>query len=195
MAADVSDQVVRWERARTRHDEAISRAGMVPFRAGRRLRYACLTPAGPVIVAIAVLTVAGYAGWQALHHGTDAASVGRAAALAALLVAAATNRASVTETGLSFDVAGLRRIASFGFVPLYAVVDVAVGNRPAGWPRGVWHGNPFPGLGRVHVRYTSRDGVERVRSAWVRDPRRYADAVLGGRPEPKRRRRRPGRRR
>ena len=87
---------------------------------------------------------------------------------------------------------GLRQFASFGFVPLWAVREVQPGPKPAGWPRGRVHGAPWPGRRRVHVRYADRDGIDRVRSAWVREPQRYAETVLGGRAErrPKKSRRR-----
>ncbi len=189
------ERAARWERTRLRHDEALRAAGMVPIRAARRLRYACLTPAGPLVRAAAVLVVLGYAGWTAVRGEFDG-TFWRVAGFVALLVVLATNRASVTEVGLSFDVAGFRRLASFGFVPLYAVRAVVTGRRPPDWPRGPWHGGAWFGRRRVHLRYEDRHGDERVRSAWVKDPRRYAETVLGGRPEPRsRQRRKPKRRR
>jgi hypothetical protein len=180
-------RAVRWERSRLRHDDALRAAGMVPWRSGRRLRYSCLTPAGPLVLGGAALVLAGYAGWALLGHASSAGVV-RVAVFVLLLVALATNRAGVTEAGLSFDVRGLRQMASFGFVPLWAVGEVRCGARPAGWPRGRWHGAPWPGRGRVHVRYADQYAVDRVRSAWVRDPARYAETVLGGRAEPRRKR-------
>lgn len=200
-AGEVAERSARWERARTEHEDAVRRAGMIPGRARRRLRYAGLTPAGPLVLLLAVLVVGGYAGWLGWRGGAEWATAGRLAVFVLLLVLAATNRAGVTPHGLSFDVAGFRRLASFGFVPLHAVRDTAVGRRPAGWPRaGLWHGEPFPGLHRVHVRFTDRSGADRVRTAWVRRPERYAETVLGGRDErrrtggPRPRRGRPRRR-
>jgi hypothetical protein len=187
---NLAERAVRWERSRLRHDDALRAAGMVPGRSGRRLRYACVTPAGPLVLAGAVLVLAGYSGWALLGHASGA-DVARVGAFVLLLVLLATNRASVTEAGLSFDVRGLRQMASFGFVPLWAVREVSSGARPVEWPRGRWHGSPWPGLRRVHIRYADRYAVDRVRSAWVRDPHRYAETVLGGRAE----RSRKGRRR
>jgi hypothetical protein len=170
-------------------------AGMLPWRAARRLRYACLIPAGPLARLLAGAALLVYLIAARLRGEADAATVLRALALTLVFVVLCTNRASVTEYGLSFDVAGVPRPSSFGFVPLYAVREVVSGpRRPEGWPRGPSHGGPWPGLGRVHIRYEDAQGETRVRSAWVRDPARYAETVLGGRPE-ERPRRRSGRRR
>lgn len=194
MAADATERAIRWERARLRHGDVLLAAGVVPWRAARRLRYACLTPAGPLARLAAGLGLFGYLVWTQARGDFGLGAVLRALALAVVFLALCTNRASVTEHGLSFDVAGLRRQSSFGFVPLYAVSDVVPGRRPADWPRGPSHGAPWPGLGRIHIRYEDAHGTVRVRSAWVRRPPRYAETVLGGRPE-KRARRRPGKRR
>jgi hypothetical protein len=184
------ERAVRWERSRLRHQDALRAAGLLPWRASRRLRYACLTPAGPLVRAAAVLALAGYAGWALLGHA-NRGGVLRALGLTLLVVVLATNRASVSEAGLSFDVLGVRQVTSFGFVPLWAVREVSRGPRPAGWPRGRGHGGAWPGRRRVHVRYADQHGQDRVLSAWVRDPQRYAEAVLGGQePERKRRSRR-----
>jgi hypothetical protein len=174
------ERAVRWERSRLRHQDALQAAGLLPWRAGGRLRYACLTPAGPLVRAAVALALAGYAGWALLGHASRAEAL-RALGLALLVVVFATNRASVSEAGLSFDVLGVRQATSFGFVPLWAVQEISHGRRPAGWPRGRGHGGPWPGRHRVHVRYADQHGQDRVRSAWVRDPQRYAEAVRGGR--------------
>jgi hypothetical protein len=195
MAGDATERAVRWERARLRHESLLQRAGMLPWRAARRLRYSCLTPAGPLVRLAAGVAVAAYLAWTLARGDFGTAAVLRALAVAVLFLLLSTNRASVTDAGLSFDVAGLRRVSIFGFVPLYAVKDVVAGRRPAGWPRGASHGAPLPGwLGRVHVRYEDAKGTDRVRSAWVRDPARYAETVLGGRPQPRPRSRRSRRR-
>jgi hypothetical protein len=187
------ERAVRWEKSRLRHEDAVRAAGVRPWRANRRrLPYSCLTPAGPVVLTAVVLALAGYGAWALLGHAS-AADVLRAVGLAVLVLAFATNRASVSEAGLSFDVLGVRQTTSFGFVPLWAVREVSRGRRPDGWPRGRSHGGPWPGLRRVHVRYGDRHGADRVRSAWVRDPDRYADTVRGGEAE-RGQRRRPRRR-
>ena len=183
MAGGATERAVKWERARLRHLDVLAAAGMVPGRAARRLRYACLTPAGRVPWALAVAGVLGYLAWTMVRGDFGRPAVVRALLLALALVVLSTTRASVTEHGLSFDVAGLRRPSSFGFVPLYAVRAVQPGPRPEGWPRGPWYGAPWPGLGRVHVQYQDVHGADQVRSAWVRAPGRYAEMVLGGRPE------------
>jgi hypothetical protein len=194
MAADATERAIRWERARLRHGDVLQAAGVVPWRAARRLRYACLTPAGPLTRLLAGVGMLAYLLWTQIRGDFGTAAVVRALALTVAFLVLCTNRASVTEHGLSFDVAGFRRQSSFGFVPLYAVRDVEPGPRPEGWPRGPSHGAPWPGLGRVHIRYEDAYGEVRARSAWVRRPPRYAEIVLGGRPD-KRARRRPGKRR
>jgi hypothetical protein len=194
MAGDATERAIRWERARQRHESTLTAAGMLPWRAARRLRYSCLTPAGRVPLAMAVAGVAVYLGWTVVRGDFGTAAVVRAVLLGLVFLLLSTNRVSVTEAGLSFDVAGVRRPSIFGFVPLYAVRAVVPGRRPDGWPRGSSYGGPWPGRHRVHIRYEDAHGADRVRSAWVRDPARYAETVLGGRPE-KRPRNRPGRRR
>jgi hypothetical protein len=194
MAADATERAIRWERARLRHGDVLHAAGFVPRRAARRLRYACLTPAGPLARLAAGVGLLAYLVWTQVQGEFGSTAVLRALALTVAFLVLCTNRASVTEYGLSFDVAGLRRQSSFGFVPLYAVQEVVPGQRPEDWPHGPSHGAPWPGLGRVHIRYEDAHGDTRVRSAWVRQPPRYAETVLGSRPE-KRARRRPGKRR
>ncbi|MEN3362265.1 MAG: hypothetical protein V7637_6247 [Mycobacteriales bacterium] len=194
MAADGTEQAIKWERSRQRHADVLQAAGTLPWRSARRLRYACFTPAGPLARLAAGAGLLAYLIWLGVRGEVDSAAVLRAIGLAALFVLLCTNRASVTEYGLSFDVAGLRQVSSFGFVPLYAVRDVEPGSRPAGWPHGPTHGGPWPGRARVHIRYQDSHGDTKVRSAWVREPARYTETVLGGRPE-QRPRRKPGRRR
>jgi hypothetical protein len=195
MAAEATERAIKWERARQRHGAVLEAAGMVPWRAARRLRYACLTPAGPLARLLAGAAMLVYLVAAQIRGDANTATVTRALVLTLVFVVLCTNRAGVTEHGLSFDVAGLRRPSSFGFVPLYAVRDVVAGRRrPEGWPHGPSHGGPWPGLGRVHIRYEDAGGEIKARSAWVRNPSRYAETVLGGRPE-SRPRRRSGRRR
>jgi hypothetical protein len=194
MVADGTERAIRWEKARQRHGDVLRLAGMVPWRAARRLRYACLTPAGPVVRLLVGVVLLAYLVWVQVRGDFGTGVVLRALVLALLFLALCTNRASVTEHGLSFDVAGLRQQSSFGFVPLYAVQDVVPGRRPADWPRGPSHGAPWPGLGRVHIRYEDAYGEVKVRTGWVRRPARYAETVLGGRPE-RQPRRKPTRRR
>jgi hypothetical protein len=183
--SEETERALRWERARQKHDGALVAAGMLPRwlrrRAGRPLRYACLTPPGPLTrLGTGVLLLA-YLLWRRAAGGVDLPLVLAALGVAALCLLLSTNRASVTEAGLSFDIAGVRKVSSFGFVPLHAMRDVVSGPRPADWPRGPSHGAPWPGHGRVHLRYEDARGDLRARSAWVRDPAGYAETVLGGR--------------
>jgi hypothetical protein len=180
--SEETERALRWERARQRHEGVLAGAGMVPFRAGRKLRYACLIPVGPLARLATGVALLAYLIWRQVGDGLRTSTVIVALLCAAGFLVLCTNRASITEAGLSFDVAGLRKVSSFGFVPLYAVREVATGRRPAGWARGPSHGAPFPGLGRVHIRYEDAYGTEKTRSAWVREPARYAETVHDTRP-------------
>jgi hypothetical protein len=180
--SEETERALRWERARQRHEGVLAAAGMVPLRAGRRLRYACLIPVGPLARLVTGVALLGYLVWRQADGGVRTWTVVQALLLALGFLVLCTNRASITEAGLSFDVAGLRKVSSFGFVPLYAVREVVAGRRPADWARGPSHGAPFPGLGRVHIRYEDAYGTEKTRSAWVREPDRYAETARDARP-------------
>jgi hypothetical protein len=193
-AGDATERAIKWERSRQRHTDALNAASILPWRARRRLRYMCFIPAGPLARLAAGVGLLAYLIWVAVRGDFGTPAVLRAVGVTALFLVLCTNRASVTEHGLSFDVFGVRQVSSFGFMPLYSVRDVEPGPRPADWPHGPTHGAPWPGHGRVHIRYENADAEIKVRSAWVRHPGRYAETVLGGRPEPKPRRR-PSRRR
>ncbi|MBA2554339.1 MAG: hypothetical protein H0V10_11755 [Geodermatophilaceae bacterium] len=178
----------RWKRERERHEEQVQ-----PWRffAGRgqrksatitpaRLRYWSYAPPRPWVLLLAVVVVAGFFGYQAIVDDTVASTrdVLRFLAVTALVVVVSVTRITVSNTGLSFDIAGPRRVSCFGFIPLSAILDVTGGTRPADWPRGRSASSWFPGSRAVHVLYLL-DGNRASRSVWVRDPDSLGTALLG----------------
>jgi len=178
----------RWKRERERHEEQVQ-----PWRffAGRgqrksatitpaRLRYWSYAPPRPWVLLLAVVVVAGFFGYQAIVDDTVASTrdVLRFLAVTALVVVVSVTRITVSNTGLSFDIAGPRRVSCFGFIPLSAILDVTAGTRPADWPRGRSASSWFPGSRAVHVLYLL-DGNRASRSVWVRDPDSLGTALLG----------------
>jgi hypothetical protein len=95
-----------------------------------------------------------------------------------LVIVGSTGRLTVSDAGLSTDIAGLRRPSSFGVVPLALVQDVVRGAPPADWPRARRRGGWWPGRTRVCVRHLAPDAAtERALTVWVRDPDAFADAL------------------
>lgn len=178
----------RWAHERERHEDQVQ---LWRFFAGRgqrgsatvtpaRLRYWSYAPPRLWVLALAVVVIAGFLGYQAVLDDTPATSrdVLRFLAVTALVLVLSITRITVSNVGLSFDIAGLRRVSCFGFIPLSAVLDVAVGTGPPDWPRGRSASSWFPGSRAVHVLYLL-DGDRAVRSLWVRDPDRLGEALLG----------------
>ncbi len=178
----------RWKQERERHENQVQ-----PWRffAGRgqrrsatitpaRLRYWSFAPPRPWVLVLAVVVVAGFFGYQAYVDDTVASTrdVLRFLAVTALVVVVSITRITVSNTGLSFDIAGPRRVSCFGFIPLSAILDVAVGTRPADWPGGRSASSWFPGSRAVHVLYLL-DGDRAARSVWVQRPESLGTALLG----------------
>lgn len=177
----------RWAQEREKHERQVQ-----PWRffAGRgprssttttpiRLRYWSYAPPRIWVLAAAVVVVAGYLVYLRLagtaSAGTD---LGRLVAIVALLLFVSTTRITVSQHGLSFDIAGVRRVSCYGFIALSAILDVAVGHRPAEWPRARSASSWFPGARRVFLLYQV-DGERATKSLWVRKPERFGAAVLG----------------
>lgn len=99
--------------------------------------------------------------------------------LAAVILALSTYRLSVGDLGISFDIAGLRQVSSFGFIPLYAIRAARVGPQPQDWPRAWVRGGWWPGRRRVNVLHAGEDGALRAFHVWVTDPGAFGMAVLG----------------
>lgn len=120
-----------------------------------------------------------YAALQ-LSQGTKVGTaIALAATLAAVILAASTLRLTVGNDGLSFDIAGLRQVSSFGFIPLYAVREAMLGKAPADWPKPKLKGGWWPGRRRVSVLHLDDAGTPRTFQVWVGDPEAFGTAVLG----------------
>jgi hypothetical protein len=171
-------------------------AGLGPKRTATTvpapLRYWQYRPAGPVAVGLTLLLVAAWlvvfgvlGGWSELREEVPLALV---AGLAVLVLN--TGRVTVSDHGLSSDVAGARSDPA-RVVPLVAVREVRRAPLPAAWARperrgGRWPGRTrvggrWPGRTRVGVRYADAGGgPDRSLTLWVRDPEAFAAAL--GRP-------------
>ncbi|MGY2084154.1 hypothetical protein [Blastococcus sp. SYSU DS0539] len=141
------------------------------------LRYWQYRPAGLVALGLAVVVVAAWMALFAWRGGWPAAREELPLALAAGVVVYAVNtrRVTVSDHGLSFDVAGTRTDAS-SVIPSALVRDVRTGRPPAGWPSPAKRGGWWPGRTRVAVRYRTDDG-EQALTLWARDPAAFAEAL------------------
>lgn len=180
--------VVRAARDRVRHVAQVTSYGFLTPRRPKRtvtvtpapLRYWQYDAARAFVVVLVLLGVAAWLGFLAWRDGGAAA--GREAPLAVVLgvlvLLGSTGRFTVTDVGLSTDIAGLRQTSSFGVVPLTLVREVVRGPAPEGWPRPRRRGGWWPGRTRVTVRHLADDGErERAFTIWVRNAEAFADAV------------------
>ncbi|TYP87483.1 hypothetical protein [Blastococcus xanthinilyticus] len=173
------------DRARRQHVEQVSRhrfvAGWGPKRSATvvpaPLRYWQYRPGGPLAAVLALTVVAV---WLALFAWTGGWPAARgelplALAAGAALYALSTGRLTVSDSGMSFDVAG-RRTDPATVLPSALVQEVRAGGAPPEWPRPADRGGWWPGRTRVAVRYRAEDGAAAV-TLRVRDPEAFADAV------------------
>ena len=178
-------------RERDRHAAQVGAYGFFPGRGPRRsatvtpapLRYWQYDPARPWLVLAVLLAVAAWLGLFALvgGPGTVAGEVPVAGVLGLAVLLLSTTRLTVSDSGLSSDVAGLRRTSSVHVVARSLVQEVRRGRPPEGWPETRRRGGRWPGRTRVAVRHLSADGTdEQALTAWVRDPEAFAEAL--GRP-------------
>ncbi|NEK86673.1 hypothetical protein GCU60_13050 [Blastococcus saxobsidens] len=141
------------------------------------LRYWQYRSAGPVALAVAVAVVAVWVGLFAWRGGWAAAQdelvLAVPAGLAVFLVN--TRRLTVSDHGVSFDVAGTRTDPA-AVVPSALVQAVRTGPAPADWPKPRKRGAWWPGRTRVVVRHLTDDG-EQSFTFWARDADAFADAV------------------
>jgi hypothetical protein len=122
--------------------------------------------------------------WLAASRGGGAAfavELPVALVLGAAVLVMSTTRLTVSDSGLSFDVGGLRSTSSQHVVARSPVQEVRRGRTPQGWTKARQRGGWWPGRTRVAVRHLTDDGAEeRALTAWVRDPQAFAEAL--GRP-------------
>lgn len=180
--------VVRAARDRERHIGQVSSYGFFAVRGPKRsvtvvpppLRYWQYNAAGPLVVLLTVAAVAAWLGFLGARAGAAAvaAELPVALGLAALVLLGSTGRFTVSDHGVSTDIAGLRQTSSFGVVPRVLVAEVVQGSAPSDWPTPKRRGGWWPGRRRVTVRHLADDALtEKAFTVWVRDPAGFADAL------------------
>jgi hypothetical protein len=185
--------VVRAAVERERHVSQVTRYGYFARRGPKRhvtvtpapLRYWQYDPARPWVFLATVLAVVAWLAFLGWRDGGAAVAdeAPLALGLALLVLVGATGRFTISDHGVSTDIAGLRQTSSFGVVPLVLVAEVVQGRTPQGWPRPTNRGGWWPGRRRISVRHLDMDGVtEKAFTVWVRDPEAVADGL--GRPLP-----------
>lgn len=177
----------RWSTQRDAHLRQIHAFSfLVPSRLKRSatkmpapLRYTQHLPASRTVRLLLVVAAPAYLGLQ-LSQGTEpGTAIGFATLLAVLIFTASTFRMSVGNHGISFDISGLRQVASFGFVPLYAVRDAQLGRPSPDWPKAPVKGGWWPRRRRVSVLHIDESGEPQAFQVWVTDPEAFATAILG----------------
>jgi hypothetical protein len=179
---------VRAARDRERHVYQVTGFGFLRPRRPKRsvtvtptpLRYWQYDLARWVVVVLVAVAIAGWLGFLGWRDGAAAVhgELPLVIALAVLVLAFSTGRLTVSDFGLSTDIAGLRQASSFGVVTLGLVRDVVRGAPPPDWPRAKRRGGWWPGRTRVAVRHLAPDGeADRAFTVWVRDPQAFADAL------------------
>jgi hypothetical protein len=179
---------VRAVRDRERHITQVTSYGFLARRGPKRsvtvtpapLRYWQYDLPRWFVVVLVVLVDAGWLAYIAARDGRAGAAQEApiAVVLGLVVLLCSTARLTVSDTGLSTDIAGLRQTSSFGVVPLALVREVVRGTAPSGWPRPRRRGGWWPGRTRMSVRHLAPDGAtERAFTIWVRDPATFADAL------------------
>jgi hypothetical protein len=185
--------VVRAARDQERHRTQVTSYGFLTPRRPRRsvtvtpapLRYWQYNPVRGYVVGLAAVLLAAWLGFLGWRDGAGAVrdEIPLAVVLAVVVLLFSTGRLTVTDVGLSTDIAGLRQSSSFGVVPLALVQEVVRGRPPQGWPKARRRGGAWPGRTRMSVRHLGLDGLtEKAFTLVVRDPDAFADAL--GRPLP-----------
>src|SRR3954469_5675909 len=185
--------VVRAARDRERHITQVTSYGYLAGRGPKRhvtvtpapLRYWQYQPASLRVIALAVLAVAAWLGFLGWRDGSAAVAdeLPLALGLGLLVLVGSTGRLTVSDTGVSTDIAGLRQVSSFGVVPLVLVQQVVVGPAPEGWPKPRRRGGWWPVRQQVAVRHLGMDGEsDQAFTVRVHDPEAFA-AALGLQPE------------
>ncbi len=182
-----SDGRQRWSAERDAHlRQASAFSFWFPSRTKRSttklpaaLRSAQHLPASRTVRGLLLLGAPGYAALQLSQGAAVGRAIGLAVLLALVIFAASTYRLTVTNHGISFDIAGLRQASSFSFVPLYAVRDVRVGPHPEDWPKTSLKGGWWPGRHRANIRHVDQAGATQAFYVWVSDPDSFGTALLG----------------
>jgi len=143
------------------------------------LRFAQHLPASRTVRALLLLAAPAYAAVQLAQGAGTGRAIAFAVLLAVVILAVSTYRVTISNHGISFDIAGLRQVSSFGFVPLHAVRDVRLGPSPEDWPKARLKGGWWPGRRRVNVRHLDQDATPRAFHVWVSDPEAFGTAMLG----------------
>jgi hypothetical protein len=182
---------LRTARERQQHLVQVEAYRFSPARGTRRsatvtpapLRYWQYDPARPWLVATVLAVVAAWLGTAAWVGGPSAvageAPVAVPAGLAVLVLS--TTRLTVSDAGVSSDLAGLLGASSRHVLAVSQVLEVRRGTPPADWPEAARRGGWWPGRTPVAVRHLSDDGTtEQVFTTRVRNPEAFAEAL--GRP-------------
>ncbi len=143
------------------------------------LRYAQHLPAGRLVWGLLAVAAPAYAVLQISQGEATGRAIGFALLLTLVILLVSTYRVTVGNHGISFDIAGLRQVSSFGFVPLYAIREAAVGRLPADWPKARRKGGWWPGRRRVNVLHLDEHGTGEAFHVWVGDPDAFGTALLG----------------
>jgi hypothetical protein len=179
---------VRAARDRERHIDQVTRYPFLASRGPKRsvtvtpapLRYWQYNPARLWLVTLVVVVVAAWLGVLAWRFDGAAAAdeVPLAVGLGLVVLVFSTARLTVSDHGLSSDIAGLRQTSSFGVVTRGLVREVRRGGPGPDWPRARGRGGWWPGRTKVAVRHLGTDGeTDRAFTLWVRDPEAFADAL------------------
>jgi hypothetical protein len=179
---------VRAARDRERHITQVTSYGFLARRGPKRsvtvtpapLRYWQYDPPRTWLFAAVVLAVAAWLGFLAWRDGGAAAAAEAplAVGLGVVVLVFSTGRLTVSDHGLSTDIAGLRQTSSFGVVTRGLIQEVRRGDPAPGWPKAKRRGGWWPGRTKVAVRHLAPDGAtERAFTVWVRDPEAFADAL------------------
>jgi hypothetical protein len=179
---------VRAARDREKHLTQVTSYGFFARRGPKRsatvrpapLRYWQYDPPRWFVVVLVLVAIGGWLGYLAGRDGADAVrgEVPLAVVLGVFVLLGSTGRFTVSDTGLSTDIAGLRQTSSFGIVPLALVRGLVPGTAPSGWPQVRHRGGWWPGRTRISVRHLANDGAgDRAFTIWVRDPAAFAEAL------------------
>lgn len=143
------------------------------------LRYAQHLPASRTVRLLLAVTAPAYAALQLSQGATTARAIGFTVLLAFVIFLVSTYRLTVGNHGISFDIAGVRQVSSFGYVPLFAVRQARLGQPPGDWPKARLKGGRWPGRRRVTVLHVDETGAPKAFRVWVGDPEAFGTALLG----------------